>query len=109
MRLELRYVCILVVSFMVVSTGEGPRCAFASERSSARDRSLILRLDAATESASHDTDAEKKSETYMGQSAPQSDHASNPELRLPSLQNPLPVDPWFPGRGAIGVKLEVTW
>ena len=109
MRLELRYGCLLVVFFISASVGGAPRCALASERSVARDSTLILRLAPETESPQRDVNVPKESAPYMAESSPQSKPASTNELRLPSLQSPLPVDPWFPGRGAIGVKLEVKW
>lgn len=109
MRLELRYFVISVVLLGSIFIEGSPRHALASERSSGRDSSLILRLDS-VESTSQDTLViSKESETQTSKAASLNSSTSTTDFPIPRIDNPLPVDPWFPGRGSIGVKLEVNW
>lgn len=107
--MELRYVLLLVFVSMSIPIGGYQHRAFASERSLIREHSLILRLDSQKEDSQRDTIIMKDSDLHSSEGTSRREATATQELRLPPMSNPLPVDPWFPGRGSIGVKLEVTW
>jgi hypothetical protein len=110
MRLEVSR-GLVVVSFVVVGLLLASATHVHAKETSAngKKKSLILHLDEGQKFLGPSS----KSINLIQKSADKRDSApSKLQARLAELaaiRNGLPVEPWAPGRGSLGVKVNVSW
>lgn len=110
MRLEVSR-GLVVVSFVVVGLlSASATHVYANEKSpNGKKKSLILHLDEGQKSFGTGSKFLNLNQKSLSKGAPAPSKFQARLAEVAAIRNSLPVEPWAPGRGSLGVKVNISW
>lgn len=110
MRFEVgRFLIVVFLTFALAGL-LAPRDSLANEsETSLKRRPLILRIDSTRQTASTTKNLPEITDDQSNKTLKNTNVLANRLSNLEDLRKSIPVEPWAPGRGSLGVKVNVSW